>query len=41
MGHLLQHILHPHGWWIILDILLFGTGGTALLLAADDTDLWS
>ena len=35
---MLHHLLHPTGWWILADLILFGATATTLLLLADDTD---
>ena len=36
MSHIFQSMLHPHGWWIILDLFLIGSTGTICLMIADD-----
>lgn len=38
---MLHHLLHPTGWWIVLDVIIFGctvTGG--ILLYNGDSDGW-
>lgn len=34
--YVLSNIVHPHGWWIVLDILLLGTTATVLVIGIDD-----
>jgi hypothetical protein len=38
MAHIIAMMLHPHGWWIVLDTLIFGSTVTLCLVAADDND---
>jgi hypothetical protein len=38
IGHLLHSLIHPHGWWIVLDVFLFGGTATLGLVINDDDD---
>jgi hypothetical protein len=33
--HIIHMMTHPHGWWILLDIALFGSLVTGVVLACD------
>jgi hypothetical protein len=38
---MLHHLMHPTGWWIVLDILLFGASLTgAIMILGGDDDGW-
>lgn len=36
MGHIFHMMAHPHGWWILLDILVFGVSGTLGIMIGND-----
>ncbi len=35
MTYVLVHLLHPHGWWILADVVVLGVTTTVALLFAD------
>ena len=38
MTHVVASLLHPHGWWILADVLLVGASVTVALIFADAVD---